>query len=254
MRTNGFTLVEMVSTIIIMGIIFIGAGSVIELGSKGYADTVDRQRLQNQARFIIEKLSREIRHSVPNSFNTYIDAQGDKCLSFYPINNAGFYFQDEVNRTIQFVVDNQGSKMSGASGDRLTINPSQPTDLTDNTKSASLSGCLVSSNTDCEEITLSTGVFAYQMNDTFASHSIAERYYTYSDQVSYCIADTGLVTKTKGSGSKVTVGSGLDYSNSQFAYKDATLQRGGLIHMDLMFINDDEESFYKHDVQVLNVP
>jgi len=254
MKIKGFTLIEMVMTIIIMGIIFIGTGSLIELGTKGYVDTIDRQRIQNQALFVIEKLSREIRHAVPNSINTFSDSQGDKCLSFYPINNAGFYLRDEENRTIQFVVDNQGAKMSGSSNDRLTINPSQPDDLLDNERSVSLSGCLISSNINCTEEELSSGVYRYEVDDNFPSHSIADRYYTYSERVSYCIANSGIVSKTLGSASKVTIADSLSFSDSQFQYKAATLQRGGLVHMDLTFINDGEQSVYKHDVQVLNVP
>jgi MSHA biogenesis protein MshO len=50
------------------------------------------------------------------------------------------------------------------------------------------------------------------------------------------------------------VANNLDYSASLFDYQSATLQRSGLVHLDLKFINGDEESFYKHDVQVLNVP
>jgi|ASRK01.1.fsa_nt_gi MSHA biogenesis protein MshO len=254
MRVNGFTLIEMVMTIIIMGIIFIGAGSVIEMGSRGYADSIDRQRIQNQARFVIEKMTREIRHAVPNSFNVVNDSQGDKCLTFYPINNAGFYSRNEADRTLQFVVDNQGKRISGASGDRLTINPSQPDDLNDNSRSLSLVGCRDTNVTSCIEVVLSAGVYAYQVNDNFDSHSIANRYYTYSNQVSYCIASTGVITKSVGSGSKNTVGDGLRFSDSQFHYTEPTLQRGGLVHMDLLFDNNGEESSYKHDVQVLNVP
>ncbi|MDB1122875.1 PilW family protein [Vibrio algarum] len=256
MKIKGFTLIEMVMTIIIVGIIFIGAGSVIEMGSRGYADSIDRQRIQNQARFIIEKITREIRHAVPNSFNVVSDPLVEKCLTFYPINNAGFYSRNEIDRTLQFVVDNQGARMSGASGDRLTINPSQPSDLTNNSRSVSLAGCRDNGITSCTEVELGTSstVYSYKVDDDFDSHSISRRYYTYSDLVSYCISSTGVMTKAVGSGSKNTVGDGLDFSRSQFKYTEPTLQRGGLVHMDLLFVNDDEESFYKHDVQVLNVP
>lgn len=254
MKAKGFTLVEMVMTIIIMGIVFIGVGGFIEIGSKGYADSIDRQRLQNQAQFVIEKLSREIRHAVPASFNTYNDSDGSKCLSFYPIERAGFYYRNELNSTVSFTTDNQGSRLSNSSGSRLVINPSQAADLQDSGRSVALSGCLNESDSSCEEQALGSNVYTYAVNDSFASYSIASRYYTYSDLTAYCITSAGEIRKAIGSGNFVTVGNSLQFSDSQFLYSEPTLQRGGLVHMDLLFVNNGEESFYKHDVQVLNVP
>lgn len=255
MRTKGFTLVEMVLTIVVMGFIFIGVGSLLQLGSKGYSDSIERQKVQNQARFVIEKMSREIRHAVPNSFATFTDAQGDKCLSFYPIIGAGFYWHDEISNKVEFVVDNKGERISGATSDRLVINPSRQADLTDDDRSVSLSACRDASDSDCVERTLVANTsYSYQVSDNFASYSIADRYYRYASRVNYCISTGGLIRKSIGSGAKVTVAEGLVFSDSQFRYTEASLQRGGLVHLELLFTNQGEQSFYKHDVQVLNVP
>ncbi len=69
MSSRGFTLVEMVLTLIVGSILVLGIAGFVELGTKGYADSVDRQRIQTQAQFVLEKLSREFRHAVPNSFS-----------------------------------------------------------------------------------------------------------------------------------------------------------------------------------------
>ena len=69
MKVRGFTLIEMVVTMVISGIIVLGIAGFVEFGTKGYADSIDRQRLQTQAKFALEKISREIRHAVPNSFD-----------------------------------------------------------------------------------------------------------------------------------------------------------------------------------------
>lgn len=68
MKNRGFTLIEMVITIVVGSFIMLGIAGYLQLGAKGYADTIDRQKLQTQAQFVIEKMSREIRHAVPNSF------------------------------------------------------------------------------------------------------------------------------------------------------------------------------------------
>ncbi len=258
MKIKGFTLTEMVVTIVVMGIVFIGTGSYIKYSMSGYVESVARQRLQNQARFVIEKISREIRHAVPNSFATAVDSDGDKCLSFHPIDIAGFYDRNDVNNTVRFVVNNQGARLTTqqASNSRLAINPSQPADLVSGAQSISLAACRNSAAGCTEEDVSSagTGVYSYILSDSFSSYSIANRYFIYSNQVQYCISEAGDITKSVGSGAKVRVGTDLDYANSSFNFVQVTLQRGGLVHMDLLFVNNGETSLYSHDVQVLNVP
>ncbi|WED21540.1 type II secretion system GspH family protein [Vibrio sp. JC009] len=246
MKRSGFTLIEMVMTIVVSGIIVLGITGFLQLGITGYSDTIARQKVQNQARFAIEKMSREMRHAVPNSFEL-----NGSCLRFYPIKYSGFYTQVEAqsvaNNTIMFMTDNQAvASADFEPGDRLVINPSSFGDLTSDTASAPVEDCDIS----CSE---NNGI--YTISDTFSSYSVGNRHYIYGeDYVTYCLT-SGSVTRAEGAtGSAVTVADSLDGSSS-FSYESPTLQRGGLVHMDLLFVNDDgEESSYKHDVQVLNVP
>ena len=82
MKVRGFTLIEMIVTIFIGSIIMLGIAAYLHLGVQGYSDSIARQRLQTQAQFVIEKMSREIRHAVPNSF--FIDENEKNCLEFIP--------------------------------------------------------------------------------------------------------------------------------------------------------------------------
>ncbi|MGI3026741.1 PilW family protein, partial [Vibrio cholerae] len=95
MRTRGFTLIEMILTIIVGSILVLGIAGFVELGSRGYADTVARQRIQTQAKFVLEKMARELRHAIPNSLAISTDTASQQCLSFYPIVYSGFYALDE---------------------------------------------------------------------------------------------------------------------------------------------------------------
>lgn len=245
MRMRGFTLIEMVMTIVVSGIVVLGITGFLELGFTGYSDTVARQRLQNQARFALEKMSREFRHAVPNSFSLSADSQ---CLTFYPIKYAGFYTRDEANSKLLFMLDNRGETHSYASGDRLVINPSRTEDLTAATASVPVSEC---STADTSCTVNSSGI--YSIDDSFSSYSVANRHYIYADNpVRYCLSD-GQVTRSQNS-LIYPVADSLDSSVSSFSYTAPSLQRGGMVHMDLLFINADEQSRYRHDVQVLNVP
>ncbi len=90
MNERGFTLIEMILTIIVGGIIVLGIAGFVEIGMKGYSETIERQRLQTQAKFVLEKMSREIRHSVPNIVSNSAVSSADSCVSFYPIDYSAF--------------------------------------------------------------------------------------------------------------------------------------------------------------------
>ncbi|MDF4609339.1 prepilin-type N-terminal cleavage/methylation domain-containing protein, partial [Vibrio parahaemolyticus] len=52
MKDRGFTLMEMIVTIVVGSFIMLGIAGYVQLGMKGYADTIDRQRIQTQAQFV----------------------------------------------------------------------------------------------------------------------------------------------------------------------------------------------------------
>ncbi len=238
MKARGFTLVEMVLTMVIGSILILGIAGFVELGSRGYADTVDRQRIQTQARFVLEKMTREIRHAVPNSFNAE-----NNCISFYPVVNSGFYSltEDGAIYTLSLLVGQDDYYWNGA---KMVVNPSRPEDLE--------SGLTLDSNQPVIE-------FSY---NPFASQSIAQRFFTYKEKVEYCLVatsqNTGIYRKRidfEGSDvEKMQVADSINISESEFSYKAPNLQRGGVVHLSLVFEQNGEESHFETDVQVLNVP
>ncbi|MDN3717328.1 PilW family protein [Vibrio breoganii] len=241
MKQRGFTLIEMIVTIVVVAIIFLGIAGFVEFGTKGYTISIDRQRIQNQARFAIEKMSREIQHAVPNSFAMSSGTSG-KCIEFYPIQYAGFYVEREATNTVEFVVGNEDYKHphTFTARTKLVINPSRMDDLeTGSSQSVDIGG--ITTATDGE-------YFSVTMNPD--SQSSANRHFIYQDQsVTYCITQANELRRNG-----VQVASEVMYNQSSFNYEQTSLQRGGLIHLSLLFQNGDEQSQYKHDVQVSNVP
>lgn len=229
MRGRGFTLVEMVLTLIVGSILVLGIAGFVELGAKGYADSVDRQRIQTQAQFVLEKISREFRHAVPNSFSN----SGD-CLSFYPIVYSGFYAVD--GNDIRFLIGNANVTLPLPSGLSLVINPSRQQDL-------------ISESFDVSGFTNGVGYFALlNQASSLESNSINRRHYIFdvNGRVEYCFV-SGRISRN-----------GVQVADSvlsaTFQYLEPTLQRGGLVHIKLAFSQNDETSHYQQDVQVLNVP
>ncbi|MGC9491219.1 PilW family protein [Vibrio genomosp. F10] len=230
MKRNGFTLIEMVMTIIVGAILVLGIAGFIELGMKGYSDTVDRQRMQTQARFVLEKISREVRHSIPNSIS--VSGATDKCLSFYPILYSGFYSVSAANNlSLSFLVGND-SPPASYDGLSMIVNPSQQSDLT---------------NTDIA-IPLSGTDTTVTLTQPLASESIANRHYIYKDLVTYCFNSAGsAITRNS-----VQVADSV--TGGDISYDAPTLQRGGVVHLDLVFSDEGETTSFQQDIQVLNVP
>ena len=100
MKVRGFTLMEMITTIVIGSVIMLGIAGYVQFGMKGYVDTIERQRMQTQALFVLEKMSREIRHAVPNSF--HVPKGAENCLEFVPIEYAGVY--KLMNNDLAFLI------------------------------------------------------------------------------------------------------------------------------------------------------
>jgi len=228
MRSRGFTLFEMVLTLIVSSILVMGIAGFVELGAKGYVDSVDRQRLQTQAQFVLEKISREFRHAVPNSFSN----SGD-CLSFYPIVYSGFYAVEGAD--IRFLIGNANVPEPLPADLSLVINPTRQDDLNAGYSVGSFSNVLNYYSISGAASSLSSG-------------SVNRRHYIYSTDglVEYCFI-SGRIMRNN-----VQVADNV--SSASFQYLEPTLQRGGLVHIKLAFVQNDETSYYQQDVQVLNVP
>lgn len=233
----GFTLLELVMTMVILGILFLGIAGFVEFGARGYVDSVARSKVQNQAQFVIEKMSRELKHAVPNSIQTTVNGQ---CVSFYPIVYSGFYHLDEQSAKTEFVLGNISAyPHSFSDTEKLIINPSRQQDL-ESSRAVSLSG--VHSITDGQY---------FSLNQLPVQGSVAQRLYVFNSagKVNYCITVAGSIERNG-----VRVATNLDTTKSHFSYLDASLLRAALVRLTLVFNRAGEESNFQYDVQVQNVP
>lgn len=86
----GFTLIELISVIVLMSIVMLGITGFIGTGVQIYVDATERDQLLGDSRFVIERMNREIRQALPNSIRLAGDVQAH-CLEFIPVRWSTFY-------------------------------------------------------------------------------------------------------------------------------------------------------------------
>jgi MSHA biogenesis protein MshO len=87
---RGFTLVELVAVIVLLGVIGAATTQFIISGVGIYQDASRRDGLSQMGRFAVERVSREVRNALPGSIRVNISA-GTQCLEFMPIKGASSY-------------------------------------------------------------------------------------------------------------------------------------------------------------------
>lgn len=94
-RQQGFTLIELLMVIVVLGVIGAGTFAYLGFGAQIFTDVVGREQLSAQSRFAIERLSRELRNSLPGSARTFTpggsSTMGGWCIEYLPIRGSGIY-------------------------------------------------------------------------------------------------------------------------------------------------------------------
>ncbi len=257
---QGFTLVELVAVIVLLG--FVGTASVqfIRQGVEVYVDSARRDNLQTQARFAVERVSRELSNALPGSVRI-LNGGGNQCVEFLPIINATTYLSSIVNSTITSlnVVDfnyvyGSGDQLAIYTFDNASVYGGTPT-VTDLTGTAN--GAVAN-----------TQVLSFN-SVTIANESPTRRAYIVSGPVSFCASD-GELRRHSGytlTGSPPTPADGIPLSDNLrvddggavtvFDYSDSSLQRSSTVLLDFRFQDasaTDEWLRLDQTVFVRNVP
>ncbi len=277
LATRGFTLIELVVAITLLGIV--GGMASVFLGNtlEGYSALNRRDQLQTSLRMAVERISRELRHALPNSVCT---DDGSGC------NNPGsiVYFIRTVDAGEYQT--RSGNYASGLARAALPVTPSSASSfdvLSGTGLNAAAGQWIVVYNTDNSDI-YSSGSRRQQINaisskDTngtapddvdviqfassvsFPTHSPTRRFHVIENNaVIFYLQGTDLFRAQSSFASPSSATAGTEklllenVSACTFTYVPGSLLRSGLLRINITVDNGTESLQMIHEAQVYNAP
>jgi len=119
---NGFTLIEMIIVIVILGIIGLIIGRIINSATRGYQSRAAMKELQSSGRLVMDFLESELRYAVPNSVRILA---GSTSMEYGRTNFGGHY--NSINGTAMDVDDDLSGR--DFSGKWLVVYNTSPADF-----------------------------------------------------------------------------------------------------------------------------
>ena len=240
---------EMVLVIVIMGVFASGISRFLSFGIQIYSETSMRDQLISSARFVVERLNRELRNAVPNS----IEVNPAGCLTFAPMVASTIYTDIAVEpedgrdriRVIRF---DEAPATLDIDTWIAVVFPSNSNDVFEdlNNRRAAVN----------ELVTFAADEWEIELDDevAFAQHSPTQRIFFIDDdsQVKYCLVGTSLF-RSVGNTPPVLMAENITNTNV-FKFQWPALQRNALVQIFLQFEQFQEKITFHNEVQVPNVP
>lgn len=265
-KTAGFTLVEMVVVIAIVGILAAAATQLIRNPAQSFIDSENRANLTDRADTALRRMARDIRNALPNSVRTTTNG-ADSFIEFVPVKSAGRYraaagssvSDDPLDFSLAAdTFDVLGSSVTITSGDRLVI------------YNLGIPGSDVYEGSNSRALLTTGNLSVLSFNGgTFPQASPSSRFYTVSTPVSYvCDMTNRVLLQYRGYAmqsaqpASVATLNGLatarqlatNLSSCQINYVAGVLQRTGIVTIYLGFAQDVANVRLMHQVNVVNSP
>lgn len=276
-NTKGFTLIELVTVIIVLGVVSVGISGFIRTGVEIYTDSTDRDQLLGDSRFVVERINREIRMAVPNSVRVVTNSLNSiQCVEFVPSEWVSFYTSLSVlpdtstNATVVEWGNNPGGFVWQA-GDFAIVYPTNNNEVYDISlnKRIAITACIDDGgDSDCASADDPKGTSQLTLAATFDDYSPASRLYIARKTVSYCANANGDIYRNEinsisntqeihETGTLMAENLKNDISQTDeapFRVYEATLTRNSLVQISLSFDRNEEIINYNSEVHVPNVP
>lgn len=280
----GFSLIELIVVVVLLGILASGAGLLILQPIEAYDDQVRRQQLVDQGEMALRQIARDVRRALPNSVRVVPVGAGFAVEMVNTIDGARY--RDEVggefttpNDILEFAAADTDFNLLGffntsnplAAGRRLVIYNTSAAGIYTDAALNSNPGIVTTAGTT---LSLSTATPAtndpeHRVNMSpafrFAQQSPGQRVFVIDGPTSYiCNPATNQIvrysnyafsaaqpTPPAGGNSGVVIS---QLSGCNMTYSPGTSQRGGILTVEITITDSGESINLLHQVHVANVP
>ena len=285
-KQSGFTLVEIIIVIAIMGIIGGLSSLIIGRSLDSYAALERRTNLQTSIRLAVERISRELRHSLPHSIcvnNGGACTDSGNRFYFIPVKESGRYQdrpgtyaapppiqRDRLPVTPQsqdrfdVLSTNSTNRLQAVNGDWAVVYNLNNIDIYAgiNDVRKQINAVVqkdihndADANTDIDQIQFVGG------NQSFANHSPTRRFHIINDETVTIFyldgTDLRRANTTFGAPNTPAANSPLLMQNVQactFTYTPGSQQRASLLRIDITVAQQGETIQVIHDAHIYNAP
>ena len=267
---RGLTLVELVVTIVLMGILAGGTVAYVVSSTQSYVDTATRNQLSAIGRLTTARLELEIANAVPNSVRVTTPSSGNQCIEFFPVEDATRYLSvnfEAASTSLTVKPFATGSSMSGKKFPVIfPITPSALYAQSSPGPLGSITSYSRSVSGDAETLMLDS---AQQFNPGTSLQRLylagepvsfcvqgekMYRYKNYGVKTSQCTPATAACLPTTPPNRAVVSDQIVNSSYTAFQFDSGGLQRGGLVRLNLNFSDGTESLLIQHEIQINNVP
>jgi len=266
LRKNvGFTLVEMVMVIIILGVLVLGVSSFVILGTRIFVESTSVDQVLSQSRFAMERMTREIRNAVPNTLRVTANPGTFQCIEFVPIQASGSYLElpiapDVTSKKGTIVTPSQGIDTDH----RMLVYPLTPEHIYSASATATEGRLL-----GVKKYKKTTNKVTFDSAVRFSEASPRNRFFMINNAVSYCFFTNGDIRRyadydlfNTEQPAPVAMGTGVLMAENMvistagwpISYTPGTLSNNAVVQLTPRFVVNGQEFQYQHQVQVVNVP
>ena len=257
---SGFTLIELVTVLVLLGIMSALGSQFIVTTVDSYRDSQNRSRLLAKSRTSVEQMTRYIRSAVPNSLR--ISPSGN-CVEFLPAVGGAFYSGEvpdmQNGAALISSVATSPATISLGSADHLLIGAMSSAEIYANTSPASRVDVSATSGTPVTSVTFS-------LPHRFVRNSINSRVFLAADPIRFCVVagsiilyeGYGLLTSTLSDvspgGDSVIMATDVSADGTAFVLSPGTEDRNTLLQLALTFIEGSSRVTFNQQILVRNVP